>query len=205
MRPAATGLVSVRRLRAIRDLTKSHAPPEARHAPRSARRPHAPWLVLGEVYHQTRGGRAPDPTWLTITQRGLYTGLMILGAVGTGKGSACMYPYVDQLLRWRSRDADHKLGGLVMEVKRDFCRQAQRMLHRCGGARATASNRGNQSGHHACLIRPCVSPKCLRYSQLCHLENRTSKRTSKRLKTGVNPCRRWSRWCSARVRRSAPS
>ena len=26
---------------------------------------------------------------------------MILGAVGTGKTSACMYPYVDQLLRWQ--------------------------------------------------------------------------------------------------------
>ena len=41
------------------------------------------------------------PEWLTIPQRGLYTGIMILGAVGTGKTSACMYPYVDQLLRWR--------------------------------------------------------------------------------------------------------
>jgi hypothetical protein len=25
---------------------------------------------------------------------------MILGAVGTGKTSACMYPCVEQLLRW---------------------------------------------------------------------------------------------------------
>jgi hypothetical protein len=125
MRSAASGLVSVRRLRATGDLTKSHAPPEARHAPRSVRRPHAPWLVLGEVHHQTRGGRAPDPTWLTTPQRGLYTGLMILGAVGTDKTSACMYRYVDQLLRWRSREADHKLGGLVMEVRGDFCRRAE--------------------------------------------------------------------------------
>ena len=35
---------------------------------------------------------------------------MILGAVGTGKTSACMYPYVDQLLRWRSDDR-HAEGG----------------------------------------------------------------------------------------------
>jgi hypothetical protein len=92
----------------------------------------APALVVGEAHHHTQPGRAPDPTWLTIPQRGLYTGLMILGAVGTGKTSACMYPYVDQLVRWRSADADHKLGGLVMEVKGDFCRQVQTMLRRCG-------------------------------------------------------------------------
>ena len=42
---------------------------------------------------------------------------MILGAVGTGKTSACMYPYVDQLLRWKADDPARKLGGLVLEVK----------------------------------------------------------------------------------------
>ena len=88
----------------------------------------APSLVLGETHHATQTGRAPDPTWLTVPQRGLYTGVMILGAVGTGKTSACMYPYVDQLLRWRSHDADRKVGGLVMEVKGDFCRQVRAIL-----------------------------------------------------------------------------
>jgi hypothetical protein len=94
----------------------------------------APSLVLGEVHHVDRPGRAPDPQWLVIPQRGLYTGLMVLGAVGTGKTSACMYPYVDQLLRWRAQDADHKLGALVMEVKGDFCLQVRSMLKRAGRA-----------------------------------------------------------------------
>ena len=56
-------------------------------------------LVLGETHFHTLPGRAPAPEWLQIPQRGLYTGIMILGAVGTGKTSACMYPYVEQLLR----------------------------------------------------------------------------------------------------------
>src|SRR5204862_519572 len=89
-----------------------------------------PMLVLGEIHHATIPGRAPDPKWLTIPQRGLYTGVMILGAVGTGKTSACMYPYVDQLLRWRAGDPAHKLGGLVLEVKGDFCGQVRDMLRR---------------------------------------------------------------------------
>ena len=88
----------------------------------------APMLVLGEAHFTTTPGRAPRPSWLTIPQRGLYTGVMILGAVGTGKTSACMYPYVEQLLRWRAQDADRKLGGLVLEVKGDFCRQLRGML-----------------------------------------------------------------------------
>src|SRR5919109_1504061 len=95
--------------------------------PKPETRP-APTLVLGETHHHTTPGRAPQPTWLTIPQRGLYTGVMILGAVGTGKTSACMYPYVEQLLRWRAQDPDHKVGGLVLEVKGDFCRQLRGML-----------------------------------------------------------------------------
>jgi hypothetical protein len=91
-----------------------------------------PSLVLGETHRLTTPGRAAEPTWLTIPQRGLYTGIMILGAVGTGKTSACMYPYVDQLLRWRASDADHKVGGLVLEVKGDFCRQVRGILARAG-------------------------------------------------------------------------
>ena len=92
----------------------------------------APTLVLGEAHEPTSPGRSPEPTWLTIPQRGLYTGIMILGAVGTGKTSACMYPYVDQLLRWRAADQDLKMGGLVLEVKGDFCRQVRTILQRAG-------------------------------------------------------------------------
>lgn len=91
-----------------------------------------PSLVLGEAHLPTAPGRAPEPTWLTIPQRGLYTGVMILGAIGTGKTTACMYPYVDQLLRWRSDDADRKMGGLLLEVKGDFCRDVRAMLVRAG-------------------------------------------------------------------------
>src|SRR5438067_1002380 len=69
-----------------------------------------PSLILGETHFLRMPGRAPQPTWLSIPQRGLYTGVMILGAVGSGKTSACMYPYVQQLLRWRSQDADKRLA-----------------------------------------------------------------------------------------------
>src|ERR1700674_876315 len=91
-----------------------------------------PTLVLGEAHFASTPGRSSDPTWLTIPQRGLYTGVMIFGAVGTGKTSACMYPYVDQLVRFPAADPDRKLGGLVLEVKGDFCRQVRSMLAQAG-------------------------------------------------------------------------
>jgi hypothetical protein len=95
--------------------------------PEPERRP-APSLVLGEAHFPRTIGRSPTPTWLTIPQRGLYTGVMILGAVGSGKTSACMYPYVRQLLRWRADDPAQKIGGVVLEVKGDFCHQVRQML-----------------------------------------------------------------------------
>jgi hypothetical protein len=99
--------------------------------PSPERRP-SPSVVLGEAHFLTTPGPAHSPDWLTIPQRGLYTGIAILGAVGTGKTSACMYPYVDQLLRWRAQDPKRKVGGLVMEVKGDFCRQVRTMLAKAG-------------------------------------------------------------------------
>jgi hypothetical protein len=88
--------------------------------PDASQRPE-PFLVLGEQHHATKPVRISQPSWLTIPRRGLHTGVMILGAVGTGKTSACMYPYVDQLLAWRATSADEKIGGLILEVKGDFC------------------------------------------------------------------------------------
>src|SRR5438552_2014052 len=92
------------------------------------------FLVLGEQHHATQPVRAERPQWLTIPRRGLHTGVMILGAVGTGKTSGCMYPYVDQLLSWRAGSHDHKIGGLILEVKGDFCAQVREILTRHGRA-----------------------------------------------------------------------
>jgi hypothetical protein len=92
------------------------------------------FLVLGERHRTVVSGRSPEPRWLTIPDRGLYTGIAIIGAIGSGKTSACMYPYVDQLLGYNAADPAHKLGGLILEVKGDFCRQVRGILERHGRA-----------------------------------------------------------------------
>jgi hypothetical protein len=89
-------------------------------------------LVLGERHHATTPGPAAAPAWMTIPERGLYTGIAIVGAIGSGKTSACIYPYVEQLLGYKADRPGERLGGLVLEVKGDFCQQVRGLLERCG-------------------------------------------------------------------------
>ena len=92
------------------------------------------FLVLGEQHHHTLPGPASDPRWLVIPETGLYTGMAIVGAIGTGKTTACIYPYVEQLLAYRASDATQKVGGLILDVKGDFARHVRTILERHGRA-----------------------------------------------------------------------
>ena len=90
------------------------------------------FLILGEQHRRTSVLPAAQPQWLTIPERGLYTGIAIIGAIGTGKTSACMYPYVEQLVGYRASDPTRKVGGLILEVKGDFCAHVRTLLERYG-------------------------------------------------------------------------
>lgn len=86
------------------------------------------FVVLGEQHHALKPQPAAAPTWLTIPARGLFTGIAVIGAVGSGKTTGCLYPYADQILGYRRTDPDRRVGGLVLEVKGDFCHDVRRML-----------------------------------------------------------------------------
>lgn len=89
-------------------------------------------LVLGEVHQQRAFEPSSSPQWLTIPAKGLYTGVAIFGAVGSGKTSGCMYPYANQLLSWMAHDPTKKLAGLILEVKGDFCVKVKQIMDDCG-------------------------------------------------------------------------
>jgi hypothetical protein len=89
-------------------------------------------VVLGEIHHQQREGPAEHPEWLTIPERGLHTGIMALGAVGSGKTSSVMYPVASQVLGWAAGDERRKTAALVLEVKGDFCHHVKGILEECG-------------------------------------------------------------------------
>ena len=92
----------------------------------------APAIVIGEVHHPVEAREVFSPSWLTIPERGLYTGVAIFGAVGSGKTSACMNPFARQLLGWQADDEQKRAAALVLEVKGDFCHDIRQILVEAG-------------------------------------------------------------------------
>ena len=92
----------------------------------------APAIVIGEVHHQVEAREIFSPSWLTIPERGLYTGVAIFGAVGSGKTSACMNPFARQLLGWQAGNPHLRAAALVLEVKGDFCHDIRQILVEAG-------------------------------------------------------------------------
>ena len=92
----------------------------------------APSLVIGETHHPTVARESERPSWLVVPEKGLYTGVLVVGAVGTGKTTACMYPFAKQLLSWRADDPRKRAGALVLQVKGDFCHQVRSILDDAG-------------------------------------------------------------------------
>ncbi|WP_353069857.1 TraM recognition domain-containing protein [Tunturibacter empetritectus] len=89
-------------------------------------------LVLGEVHRQLVPRPSPTPRWLSIPERGLYTGIASFGSIGSGKTLGLILPAMRQLFAYRADDPERKLSGIVLEVKGDLCRQLQRILMWCG-------------------------------------------------------------------------
>ena len=105
--------------------------PAGRLPPWPAEDPEEPLLVIGERHHPVETGPAPHPGWLTLPAAGLFTGVAVVGAVGSGKTAACMRPFARQLFGWQA-GTERAMGGLVLEVKGDFCRQVREVLDDAG-------------------------------------------------------------------------
>ena len=90
------------------------------------------FLVVGEVHNPRKSTPSETPRWLTIPERGMFTGIAIFGAIGTGKTSCCMYPFAEQVLAYKASEKDKRIGGLILEVKGDFCHKVKDILDRHG-------------------------------------------------------------------------
>jgi hypothetical protein len=90
------------------------------------------FVIVGEVHQPKRREPAPVPQWLAIPERGLYTGMAVFGAIGSGKTSCCMYPFAEQVLGFASDDPNRRAAGLILEVKGDFCYKVKSLLENCG-------------------------------------------------------------------------
>ena len=91
-------------------------------------------IVIGELHNPREPIPSEHPSWLSVPDRGLFTGMAIFGAIGSGKTTCCMRPFAKQVLEYRANDPHRRIGGLVMEVKGDFCYQVQKLLRAAGRA-----------------------------------------------------------------------
>ena len=103
------------------------------------------------------------PRWLTILERGLFADIAVIGAVGSGKTSGCLYSYAERILGYGAQNPAKRIGGLVLEVKGDFCHAARRMLAGHGHGPTTMSRSASTVGDATTLTttltpsRPTVS------------------------------------------------
>jgi hypothetical protein len=82
-------------------------------------------IVVGEVHEERNPEQCQSPRWLVLPERGLFTGVMVLGAIGSGKTTGCIYPFAKQILQ---HGGNNRIGGLVLEVKGDFCHRVREIL-----------------------------------------------------------------------------
>ncbi len=88
--------------------------------------------MIGELHRPTAPRESKRPSWLTIPETGLYTGVLVVGAVGYGKTSACMHPFARQILSWQANRPGRRASALVLEVNGDFCHGVRRILEEAG-------------------------------------------------------------------------
>ena len=89
-------------------------------------------VILGELHHPDKYQPSLTPTWLTIPEEGLNLGLLAMGMPGTGKSAGLILPATAQLLSYRAADKERRVGGLVLEVKGDFCKEVRGVLEANG-------------------------------------------------------------------------
>ena len=93
----------------------------------------APSIVIGELHHPVEAKEIDRPAWLTIPERGLYTGLAIFG----GPSDPARLPPACTRLpgsssHGKADNPQRRAAGLVLEVKGDFCHSVRKILKDAG-------------------------------------------------------------------------
>jgi hypothetical protein len=78
------------------------------------------FLILGERHQPLDPIPAVHPQWLSIPERGLYTGTLAVGAIGSGKTRGLILPAMQQLFGYRPSDAEEKFPASFWRSKAIF-------------------------------------------------------------------------------------
>lgn len=58
-----------------------------------------------------------------LPEKSLYQNILITGTIGSGKTSSAIYPFSEQLIKYKSNRSKEKLGILCLDVKGNFYKQ----------------------------------------------------------------------------------
>lgn len=71
-------------------------------------------------------GKDKNANEIILEENGLYQNILITGTIGTGKTSSAMYPFTEQLLKFKASFPKEKLGMLVLDVKGNYHSQVKK-------------------------------------------------------------------------------
>ena len=108
-----------------------------------AKRRHAPRSSSGSCTIPPLPRESEQPSWLVIPEKGLYTGVLVVGAVGTGKTTACMYPFARQLLSLAGRRSEAPRGRARARSQRGLLPSGPEHPGGRRAARTTTSKSGS--------------------------------------------------------------
>lgn len=58
-----------------------------------------------------------------LPERSLYQNILITGTIGSGKTSSAIYPFAEQLIKYKNNNFANKIGILCLDVKGNFYKQ----------------------------------------------------------------------------------
>lgn len=62
-------------------------------------------------------------TPIFISEKGLFQNILITGTIGSGKTSSAMYPFTEQIIKFKNLDKSKKIGMLILDVKGNYYKQ----------------------------------------------------------------------------------
>lgn len=71
-------------------------------------------------------GRDTSNTPMFLTEKGLYQNILITGTIGSGKTSSAMYPFTEQLIKFKADNNFEKVGLLILDVKGNYHNQVKK-------------------------------------------------------------------------------
>lgn len=61
-----------------------------------------------------------------LPEKSLYQNILVTGTIGTGKTSSAMYPFTQQLIKYKSNNFEKKIGMLILDVKGNYYKQVKK-------------------------------------------------------------------------------